>query len=169
MILHAIALALLLTPAIPRMPRSTPRRAAIPPFNASLSLTLRTKGGEVRITQRPGKPVPAERPTVTLKAGEKPQIRWQVRNIDPAKAIRNVVVHFLVRREVKAGEAIPASPSQGSLVDTVMGTDISVRNGISGSANTAVWEPGTYLVELELLDEEGQRRNFSVAEMTVTP
>jgi hypothetical protein len=54
-------------------------------------------------------------------------------------------------------------------MDSVMGTDISAKQAVAGTSATAIWEPGCYLVELELLDDQGKRRNYCLLEMTVTP
>lgn len=164
--------ALLLIPLaapIGRMPRVPPRKKPTPPFTANLALTVRTTGGEAKAQSTPGQSPPQQRANVTLKAGEKPQIRWQVKNVNPKAAIRSVVVHFLVHKQSDPGEAIPATPRKGSWMDSVMGTDISVKQAVSGSTATAIWSPGCYLVQLELLDEEAKRRNFCLLEITVTP
>lgn len=151
-----------------RMPRVPPRSAPTPPFTASLALTVRTAAGEVKAQTSPTQKPAPERAQIAVKAGEKPQIRWQVKNVDPKLAIRNVVVHFLVHKQGQPGEALPAGPRKGSWMDSVMGTDISVKQAVSGSSATQIWNPGCYLVELELMDDQGKRRNYCLLEMTVT-
>ena len=162
-------LLLFLAAPIGRMPRVPPRSAPTPPFTANLALTVRTPAGEVKAQTSPGQTPPLQRANVTVKSGEKPQIRWQVKNVDAKRAIRNVVVHFLVHKQAAPGEAVPAAPRKGSWMDSVMGTDISAKQAVSGSTATAIWSPGCYLVEIELLDDQAKRRNYCLLEMTVTP
>jgi hypothetical protein len=164
-----LALALIVFAAqFGRMPRLPPRNVPTPPFAANLALTVRGPAGEAKALSSKGQTPPLERASVTVKAGEKPQIRWQVKNVDPKLAIRNVVVHFLVHKQTQPGEALPAGARKGSWMDSVMGTDISVKQAVSGTSNTPIWDPGCYLVELELLDDQGKRRNYCLLEMTVT-
>jgi hypothetical protein len=154
--------------AQPRLPRGAPRGPQpTQPLPTSTSLTVRTAAGEARATVLPGQPSPDPRPLAETKAGVKPQIRWAVRNLDPKRAVRNLVVHFLVTREERAGEPIPASPRQGSLLDSVLGTDLSARQGTTGNYNTAIYEPGVYLVEVELLDPQGNRRQYCAIDLKV--
>ena len=164
---YALVLILLAAP-LGRMPRDTPRKAPLAPLTASLALTVHTPAGEVKVQSSPAQAPPKERAGIAVKSGEKPQIRWQVKNVDPKKAVRSVVVHFLVHKQSQPGEALPLGPRKGSWMDSVMGTDISPKQAVSGSTATAIYDPGCYLVELELLDEEGKRRNYCLLEMTVT-
>jgi hypothetical protein len=161
-------LPLLILAQLPRMPRQPPRpTAAPPPLPTALSLVVQTPSGEQRLNLKSKQGVPGSRPAATLKAGEKPQIRWLVSNQDPKNAVRNLVVHFLVTREADTNEAIPATPRKGSQMDQVLGTDLSVKGSTSGNYNTAIHEPGIYLVEVELLDPEGNRRQYAAIDLKV--
>jgi hypothetical protein len=164
-----LLLLVLLAEPLGRMPRVPPRTPPTPPYTANLALSIRTAAGEVKAQSAAGQAPPQQRANVTVKAGEKPQIRWQVKNLDPKRAIRSVVVHFLVHKQTQPGEAVPAGPRKGSWMDSVMGTDISAKQAVSGSTATAIWDPGCYLVEIELLDDQAKRRNYCLLEMTVTP
>jgi hypothetical protein len=101
-----------------------------------------------------------------LKSGETPQIRWQVRNADP-KPVRDVVVHFLVTSVPNAGSTVPAAPRKGSVMDQVMGLTLTGKGATNGTYNTAVYQPGIYLVEVELLDPEGNRRQYCALDLKV--
>jgi hypothetical protein len=54
-------------------------------------------------------------------------------------------------------------------LDSVLGTDLSARGSITGEYNTPIYEPGFYLVEIELLDPTGARRHYCVLDLQVTP
>lgn len=136
---------LLLAAQLPRMPRRESPPAPPPP--ASVALTLTTGAGVVRATVSPKQPQPARLPKGELKAGETPQLRWSVRNLDGKKPLRNLVVHVRLGRE---GEEAP-------VIESFLGTDLSASRSTSGSYNTAVAEPGDYLAEVELLDARGKR------------
>src|SRR4051794_22780749 len=94
-------------------PRPGPR-APLPPLPVTLFLTAKTASGEARVSAAGGKPPVGERPRVTLRAGETPQLRWAVRNADQRLPIQDLVIHFLILREESAGQAIPAGLQKGS-------------------------------------------------------
>jgi hypothetical protein len=151
------------------MPRNVLPAAPLAPLTASIRLTMKTAAGMVEVTAAGAKPQAQPRPMLTLKTGEQPQVRWQIRNTDLKKAVPSVVVHFLVNREGAAGAPIPAGPQKGSYQDSVLGTDLPPKGGTSGEYATAVYEPGVYLVEIEILDEEGNRRMFCAVDLKVEP
>ena len=163
--LTPILLPALLAP-IPRMPRVLPG-AALPPVTTSIALVVKTGSGETRATVAPQDKREVQRPIAAIKAGEKPQIRWQVRNIDPKKPTPDVALHFLVHREKEAGAAIPDQPQKGSLADQVLGTDLPPKGSTGGNYNTAIYEPGVYLVEVELLTPQGDRRQYVAIDLKV--
>jgi hypothetical protein len=146
-----------------------PPRAPAParPLPVIAALTVKTTQGEARASAAPGEAPAPRREVVVMKAGEKPQIRWSVRNPDARKAAGELVVHFLVTREGAPGEEIARGVRKGSLIDQVLGTNLAPRESVSGSFNTAVYEPGAYLVELELLDPRGVRLRYCAVDLTV--
>ena len=159
--------ALLLFAQVPRLPRRPPPPPPPPPFSTSINLVIKTAAGEARAAGQP-KQAPVEpRPLAVIKVGEKPQIRWLVRNVDPRKAGKKVAVHFLVQRQEAAGAKIPAELQRGSLIDHLMGTELAPKGSTAGSYNTAIYTPGFYLVEIELLDETGKRRQYCVVDLQV--
>jgi hypothetical protein len=152
---------------MPRLPRNVPPRTA-PPLPVAVFLTARTSGGEVRVSAPPPPADSGARPQLTLRSGEKPDIRWTVRNTHPRSKIMNLAVHFLIKREQAEGERVPSGPPQPEYyADTLIGTDLSAKGSTTGSFNTAIYEPGVYLVEVELLDPQGNRRQFCVLEIKV--
>lgn len=164
---YALLLVIAIAAQLGRMPRIPPRPKALAVLPISIAMTVKTAAGESRASVAPGKAPVEPRAVAAVKPGEKPQIRWQVRNMHPKLPVRNVVIHFLVTRQEKAGEAVPASSRKGSVMDSVIGTDLSPKQAVSGSQNTALWEPGSYLVEVEILDPQGNRRHYCIAELLV--
>jgi len=163
MLLPLFLIALLLAPRVPPRPRPAPP-VALP---TAIFLTVKTGGKETRASVQPRQASPAARPVAVLKAGETPSIRWSVRNTHPKNPITNVVVHFLITRQDASGAPIPERPQKGSVVDTVFGTSIRANDVTAGSYETPVEEPGSYLVEVELLDPQGNRRNYCAVDLTV--
>jgi hypothetical protein len=78
-----------------------------------------------------------------------------------------VVVHFLVTSVPEAGTAVPLAPRKGSLMDQVMGLTLGAKGTTSGNYNTAIYQPGFYLVEIELLDPDGNRRQYCTLDLKV--
>jgi len=156
---------LLLAP-LPRVPR-TRARAPLPVLPASISISVKSATGETRATSLPKQPQAQPRAGAAIKAGEKPQIRWQVRNLDSKAPVRNVVVHFLIRRVDTAAVRTRGGTQAGSLADSLLGTELSPRGAAMGDYNTAIHEPGAYLVEVELLDPQGNRRQYCALDLKV--
>jgi len=161
-----VAVLLLAAPFL-RLPRNQKPPPPPPPPTTSIALTVKTATGDTRASiGYKGKP-PETRPAAAIKSGETPEIRWQVRNVDLRKPIKDVVVHFLVTRQKTVNEAIPAAPRKGSLFDQVMGMTLASRAATTGDYNTAIYEPGIYLVEVELLDQAGARQQYCAIDLQV--
>lgn len=145
--------------------RPTPPRTPAP-LPIAISLTAKTAAGESRVTVLP-KQEPSTRPLALIQAGEKPQLRWSVRNNDAKAPVKDIVVHFLILREEAAGEKIAAGLRKGSVLDQVMGTTLRPQAVAGGNYNTAIYEPGFYLVEVEVLDPDGNRRLYAALDLEV--
>jgi len=161
---------LLFAPPSPRitLPRGpAPLRKPPPPLTTSIALVVKTAAGEVRTGSPTSSAAPATRPMAILKSGEKPQIRWAIRNTDARKPIPDVVMHFLVTREQMPNEPIPADPRKGTQIDQVMGMTLAAKGVTTGNYNTPIFEPGVYLVQVEILDATGQRRQQCVLDLKV--
>jgi hypothetical protein len=152
---------------LPRTPTKPPPAAAQKVPTTRIDLVVKTSTGETRASVLPGKAQPEPRPIATIRAGEKPQIRYLVQNLSATQPVKDIVVHLLVLREEAAGEPIPAGARKGTVLDTVMGTNLAAKRGTSGNYNTAIHQPGNYLVELELLDPQGNRRQYCALELKV--
>jgi hypothetical protein len=110
---------LLLAP-LPRVPR--PRRARRCP-SCRQHLDQRQVRHRRGHAPPPFRSNPRAQPRVgaAIKAGEKPQIRWQVRNLDSKAPVRNVVVHFLIRRVDTATAGTRGGTQAGSLATACWG------------------------------------------------
>lgn len=161
-----LLLLLLLTAPFVRLPRDQ-KQPSGPPLPASIALTVKSAAGATRAGISGSQKQPRTRLRARVKAGEKPEIRWMVKNLDPRKPIKDVVVHFLVTRQRAPNEPVPAAPRQGSVMDQVMGMTLAPRGATTGNYHTALHEPGDYLVEVELLDPNGSRRQFCAVDLRV--
>lgn len=164
--LKFLAVMLLAAPFL-RLPRNQKPPPPPPPTTTSIALTIKTSAGDTRANIAfKGKP-PETRATATMKSGEIPEIRWMVRNVDFRKPIKDVVVHFLVTRAQKPNEPIPSGPRKGSAMDQVMGMTLAPKGATTGDYKTALFEPGIYLVEVELLDPSGYRQQYCALDLKV--
>jgi hypothetical protein len=131
---------------------------------------IKTSAGETRATVQPGQSPAEPRPLATIKSGEKPQIRWLIKNLDPKQAVPNIAVYFVLIKEEAAGAKLPtdAPPRKEAIAESVLGTDLAPKGATSGNYNTALYGPGFYLVEIELLDPEGVRRQYCALDLQIT-
>ncbi len=139
----------------------------LPPLPTRIDLVLKTAAGEVRAAAPAKANSPDPRPTASVGAGTRPQIRWSVVNTDPKEAVRSIVVHFFVTKTEKLGIPLVTGPQKGSAIDSVLGTDLSAKLGTTGNYNTPLSEPGLYLVGIEILDQDGNRRQLCTLEVKV--
>jgi len=154
---------LLLLAPLPRLPRAPTTPAPRAALTTHLALVVRTASGETRAAT-PGVPPPTRPPVGELKAGEKPEIRWSVRNGSAKAAVRRVVVHFTVRRVV---EGAPAREAR-ALVNSVLGTDLSPGASVTGSCRNALPAAGAYQAVIELTDGAGARLQHCAIDLRVT-
>ena len=159
-------LALIAVAAVSQLPRIPKRPRAPQPLPVSLTLSALGSGGEQTVRFLPGKPNPG-RPVLSARTGDRPLIRYTVANLDAAKGVGSIVVHFLIHKIGEVGEAIPDNPRKGSFQDTVVGLELGPSRTVKGQSATPIDEAGIYLIELEILDDQGSRRQIAAADLRV--
>lgn len=137
-------------------PEAAARPAAAPDAaHTAIALTVQTATGAVRMnTKAPGEAAPAG--MITITSGERPHIRWQVRNLDRRASTGDIAIHFLI--DYAADSPASGSPvREGSLLDSLVGTSIPPRGTSVGASDTPLFERGSFTVEVELIDPSGRR------------
>lgn len=154
----AVMTGLLLAPGAPvlkRMPREAPAPSVVAPLPITGNLKATAVGMPPCVATLVRKPGP--RPTFSPPAGQTPQIEWEVKNTDSRRKSPSLVVHVLINRQTGPEQPIPNSPQRGSFLDQVMGTELRPGGKTTGRLKVPITQPGRYLVELEILNESGER------------
>lgn len=102
------------------------------------------------LARRPGtKPKP--RGVLEVKAGERVTIRWALRHADPKDTAKDILVHFFVVKEAKAGQPAVPKLDQGVVVDSALTMDFRPSDKTEGELTLMIAEPGPYLLRLETI------------------
>lgn len=108
------------------------------------------------------------RPVLTVRPGEPVKVQFLLTNIYPHKTLENVVVHFFVVREEKAGQK-PIPDLKGEVVlETAFDMDMK-PGGKAGQRTTfRVHDPGAYLVRVETRNTQSDHEHFAAIDLVVT-
>src|SRR5947209_6730019 len=101
------------------------------------------------------------RPVVKAKVGEPIKIQWMFTNVYPHKTLENVVVHFFVVREAKAGQKELPELTDDVLLEAAFDMDFK-PGGRAGQRNTLrIDTPGVYLVRVESRNTQSDHEHFA--------
>jgi hypothetical protein len=107
------------------------------------------------------------RPSVKAKAGQALQIRWEMRNTSARTTLKEMVVHFFIVREEKAGQKETPDPRKGAVAENAFATDLAPRATTRGTLKITLDEPGAYLVRVESLYTQQDHEHFSAVDVEV--
>lgn len=155
-------------PAFGRMPRNPAPPPATPLPRLALYLSAEAESHSARATSTgPGAKAAPVRQCIPVPSGSTPELRWAIKNLDARQPAKDIVVHFLIHSLQLRGEALPPVPVKGSLADQVMGTDLAAGRQTTGRYRLPIHRPGVYLVQIEIVDIQGSRRQQASLELEV--
>ena len=108
------------------------------------------------------------RPVLKVRPNESVKVQFLLTNVYPHKTLENVVVHFFVIREEKAGQkAIPDLKGEVVLESAF---DIDMKPGGKAGQRTTfkIDEPGAYLVRIETRNTQSDHEHFAAIDLVVT-
>jgi hypothetical protein len=107
------------------------------------------------------------RPVVKAKVGDPIKIQWTFINVYPHKTLENVVVHFFVAREAKAGQKELPELTDQVVLETAFDMDFK-PGGKAGQRNTLhINEPGVYLIRVESGKTQSDHEHFAAIDLVV--
>jgi hypothetical protein len=107
------------------------------------------------------------RPRVKCRVGEALQIRWEMRNTSARTTLKEMVVHFFIVREEKAGQKETPDPRKGAVAENAFATDLAPGATTRGTLKIAFNEPGAYLIRVESLYTQQDHEHFSAVDIEV--
>lgn len=107
------------------------------------------------------------RPVLKVRPKEAVKVQFLLTNVYPHKTLENVVVHFFVVREEKAGQkAIPDLKGE-VVLETAFDMDLK-PGGKAGQRTTfRIDEPGAYLVRIETRNTQSDHEHFAAIDLVV--
>lgn len=107
------------------------------------------------------------RPVLKVRPKEAVKVEFLLTNVYPHKTLENVVVHFFVVREEKAGQkAIPDLKGE-VVLETAFDMDLK-PGGKAGQRTTfRIDEPGAYLVRIETRNTQSDHEHFAAIDLVV--
>ena len=139
--------------------------------HAKISLDVSSSGEQVTafVDQTPPEHGKNPRPVLKVKAGKPIKIQWMLTNVYPHKTLENVVVHFYVAKERKAGQE--ATPDLSVEADVVFESAIEMDfkpSAKAGARNTLrIDKPGAYLVRIESRQTNSDHEHFAAIDLVV--
>lgn len=107
------------------------------------------------------------RPVLKVRPKEPVKVQFLLTNVYPHKTLENVVVHFFVVRQEKAGQkAIPDLHGE-VVLETAFDMDLK-PGGKAGQRTTfKIDEPGAYLIRVETRNTQSDHEHFAAIDLVV--
>jgi hypothetical protein len=139
--------------------------------HAKIELEVSTKVAKETafVDQTPPESGKNPRPVIKMKAGEPVKIQYMLTNIYPHKTLENVVVHFYVARQAKAGQKEMPSLTDEKNIVIETAFEMDFKPGAKAGARTTfkIDTPGAYLVRIETKQTQSDHEHFSAIDLVV--
>ena len=107
------------------------------------------------------------RPVVRARVGDPIRVEWVLTNSYPHKTLEDVVVHFFIARQEKAGQKELPDLRGDVVLETAFDMDFK-PGGKAGQRNTVqVDAPGIYLVRVETRQTRSDHEHFAAIDLVV--
>jgi hypothetical protein len=145
---------------------SNPARAE----HAKINLDVVTPGGQQTafVDQTPPASGKNPRPVIKAKVGEAIRVQWMFTNVYPHKTLENVVVHFFVAREEKAGQKdLPDLTGDAVVVESAFEMDFKPGSKAGQKHTLRLDRPGAYLVRVESRQTGSDHEHFAAIDLVI--
>jgi hypothetical protein len=128
-----------------------PTRAWADPFAIDLEARAAkvTVTAHAEIADRKLKPKPGG--VLRAKAGQPIAVRWTLRRTAAKGVLKDVVIHFYVAPEEKAGQQAVPDLSKEVVAESALSLDLKPQAKAQGQLTFAIEKPGCYLLRLETI------------------
>jgi hypothetical protein len=108
------------------------------------------------------------RPVLKAKVNEPVRIQYLLTNVYPHKTLENVVVHFFVVRQKKAGQKeIPDLKGDGVVLESAFDMDFKPGGKAGQWTRLKIDTPGAYLIRVETRNTQSDHEHFSAVDLVV--
>ncbi len=137
--------------------------------HARINLDVVAPGGQKTafVDQTPPASGKNPRPVLKVKAGETIKVQWVYTNTYPNKTLENVVVHFFIAREEKAGQKELPDLNGEIVVEAAFEMDFKPGAKAGQKQTLRIDQPGTYLIRVETRQTNSDHEHFSAMDLVV--
>ncbi len=139
--------------------------------HAKINLEVTAKGSHeaAYVDQTPPDWGKNPRPVVRAKAGEPVKVQYVLTNVYPHKTLENVVVHFYIARQGKAGQKELPSLADEKAVVIETAFEMDFKPGAKAGARTTIKidTPGAYLIRIETKQTQSDHEHFAAIDLVV--
>ena len=109
------------------------------------------------------------RPILKVRPNERVKIQFMLTNVYPHKTLENVVVHFFVVREEKAGQKEIPDLKGEVVLESAFDMDFKPGGKAGQRTTLKIAEPGTYLIRVETRNTQSDHEHFAAIDLVVSP
>ena len=139
--------------------------------HAKIDLEVSGRRGQVtaHVDQTPPEWGKNPRPVLKVRPGEPVKVQFMLTNVYPHKTLENVVVHFYVVREEKAGQKEIPDLKDDVVLESAFDMDFKPGRKVGQRTTFKIAEPGAYLVRVETRNTQSDHEHFAAIDLVVTP
>jgi hypothetical protein len=138
--------------------------------HAKITLDVSAPGGKqtAYMDQTPPDWGKNPRPVLKARVGDPIKIQWMFINIYPHKTLENVVVHFFVAREAKAGQKELPELTDDVVLEAAFDMDFKPGGKAGQRQSIRIDTPGVYLVRVESRQTQSDHEHFAAIDLVIT-
>jgi hypothetical protein len=107
------------------------------------------------------------RPVLKARAKEPVRIQFMLTNVYPHKTLQNVVVHFFIVRQEKAGQKEIPDLKGDVVLESAFEMDFKPGGKAGQRTTVKIDEPGSYLVRVETRNTQSDHEHFAAIDLVV--
>jgi hypothetical protein len=121
----------------------------------------------LQTSETPSQQQPPARKVVPLTHDTPIHINWLAQNTDTTRECKNVLVHFFVVKEAKAGQTEVPRLTQDVAYEGALTMDFKPREKATWKFELAIGQPGLYLVRVDTVNTKSNHEHFSAIDLVV--
>ena len=139
--------------------------------HAKINLDVTTSQGQVtaHVDQTPPATGKTPRPVIRARVNERVRVQWMFTNVYPHKTLENVVLHFFVVREEKAGQKTLPDLSSDDAAEVETALEMTFKPGTKAGQKSTIRldTPGVYMIRIESRETQSDHEHFAAVDLIV--
>jgi hypothetical protein len=137
--------------------------------HAKINLEVVAPGGQQTafVDQTPPAHGKNPRPVLKAKVGETIKVQYILTNVYPHKTLADVVVHFFVARQEKAGQKELPDLRGDVVLESAFDMDFKPGGKAGARSNFKIDTPGVYLIRVETRQTQSDHEHFAAIDLVI--